>query len=559
MSSLSAVTQESTASALSFNLVNEPWIPVLRNRKQTEVSLADAFRCADEIELAVADPLETVALVRQVLLPIYWRSGVAPADERKWAACWAAGRLFVDARDGAVAPSDERLRQYLRRFHSRFDLFGVEPFAQTPMLRTPGDDTRTAAALVLSTPSGNTVPLFGVRTDAEPPTLSPAKAVRAMLALQCWDTAGLKSGAVDDNSASAGKSYGNPVGPLGHFGVVVPLGTTLTRTLLLNTSIAGKGLDRSDIPPWEDACRTGVWTKRPAIGPIDVLTWQSRRVRLIPEYGENGPVVRRVVVTGGDRLAELPIEYEPHALSRVDTMTGRANPRREQLIRQSPGRALWRSLPGLLATEGPAADGVRSSKLLRELASRCKQRIVTQDAVIRLLAVGMAYGTMSAVVEDVASDEMSLPASAFVPDSPVQRAIVAMTVEAERLRRAMVALDSELRAAVAAKPRSHDLGDDVGENFMHQFTPLVTQVVGVLRRHPEAVRPALALWREQADALSHEFAAALIEAASPRAYLGISRPSATANRSYRHNLSTASWRFDRAVAEVLGASKDVSA
>ncbi|MFB8281047.1 type I-E CRISPR-associated protein Cse1/CasA [Nocardia colli] len=529
------------AAERTFDLTSDSWIPVMRRGVAEELSLTDALHDAAEIQLATTDPMEAVAVLRQVLLPVYWRSMSPPETEQEWGLRWAGcGRAWPT----------QSIRRYLRAHRERFELFGKKPFGQVAALRTARGDVKTAAILVLSVPVGNSVPLFAARTDADPLDLSPAQAMRALLTLQCWDTAGVKSGAIDDGQSSAGKAYGNPIGPLGQFGVVVPIGRTLAETLVLNTPVLPDGLDPDDVPPWESAQPTGAWTTRAAVGPIDLLTWQARRVRLFPRSAADGrTVVRYAVVTSGDRLSEGANSDELHAMWDETTTAADRRPIRHQL-----GRSLWRELPALLATSEPSATGVESSRLLVHLAQHARLRSLPLDTPIHVLSVGVSYGTMSAVIEDVASDTMALPLVALLPGSPVRRAVLAIAVEAERLRRAMLSFSNDLRVAAGGRPRPWDTGDDPGETLMYRLTPLADQLLRLLQRRPECAQLALRLWRTQAGQLSFEAAAAVFASAPDRAFLGVPQPDSLSGKPGRRlNSSTAAHRFYHVVTQLLQA------
>ena len=233
------------AGAPSFDLVHEPGIPVAGRDGARRVSLRDCLVNAHEIKGLAASPLEVVAVLRQVLLPVYLDAVFAepqlapPRDVDDWERLWKIGRL-----DG------ERIGAYLVRYTDRFNLFGERPFAQVAGLRTAKDETKPVSLLIPSAAAGNNVPLFSARTETDPPALSPAQAVMALLAAHCWDTAGIKTGAAGDPLAKAGKTTGNMTGPLGSLGVVVPLGPNLAKTLLRPTPFTPQPFRTADRPHW---------------------------------------------------------------------------------------------------------------------------------------------------------------------------------------------------------------------------------------------------------------------------------------------------------------------
>ncbi|WP_242423541.1 type I-E CRISPR-associated protein Cse1/CasA, partial [Frankia sp. EI5c] len=401
-----------------FDLTVEPWIEVVDDGRVREVGLREALMGADRwAGLAVADPLETVAVLRQVLVPVVMDAVGVPGDRAAWARRFARGR-FDDA-------DVTRIGDYLDTHADRFDLFDARrPFAQVAGLRTLKDETKPVSLLLSRLASGNNVPLFSARTENDPPSLSPAAAARALLAAHCWDTAAIKSGAAGDPQAKAGKTTGNPTGPLGQLGVVVPMGATLFDTLMLNLPTLPAGARRSDdCPQWRSPeSATASWQVRAARGRLDLLTWQARRVRLIPEADAavpGGVVVRRVVLCAGDRLDGPVHDLEPHTAWRQVKEPKKGDPP-VRPVRHQPGRAAWRGLAGLLAVHGPTAEKVSAPALMQQVADLQADGYVPEDFPLRVLTVGVSYGTQSAVVDDVIVDEIPLPVAALAADSRVR-------------------------------------------------------------------------------------------------------------------------------------------
>src|SRR6266542_1999415 len=151
--------------------------------------------------------------------------------------------------------------------------------------------------------------------------------------------------------------------------------------------------------PW-----TAEWESRPANGLLDLLTWQSRRIRLVPEVDAGEVVVRRVMVAAGNRLQATP-QVEPHTMWRQNP-----NPRPGQgsvrPMRHQPGRAAWQGLTSMLALP-ELADGkaqVSTSLLLTQISRLRVGGHLPEDLPLQVLTVGVEYGNQSAVVEDVMVD-----------------------------------------------------------------------------------------------------------------------------------------------------------
>jgi CRISPR system Cascade subunit CasA len=525
----------------SFDLARERWVPVVDQAGSREVSLLDALARAHEFDgLALDEPLQAVALLRQVLLPVLFDAAGLPSSEDEWAERWNRGAVDADA-----------VGAYLRQRADRFDLFHpVQPFAQVAGLRTEKNETKPISLLLPAAATGNNVPLFSARTEAEPPDLSPAEAARALLAVQCWDTAAIKSGAVGDGKVRGGKTTGNPVAPVGQLGVVVPMGATLFETLMLNTPIVPQRLRPDDRPQWMGPPATPEWETRPAKGLLDLLTWQARRVRLVPETGEDGRVVvRRVVLAAGDRLTPRP-EYEPHtAWVVVKKPKAGQSPNRPLLHR--PDREPWRGMAALLATKSPTASNESSSTLLTQVAHLRDEQLVPAALRLQVLAAGVQYGNQSAVVEDVMFDLMPLPVAALPPDSEQRRLLLHIADQAEQMRIAGNQLGDEIRRATRTEALPWDKGQRLGDTLVHEFTPMVRRILGGLQREPDRVPEALEAWRIAARKRARAAAEPLLNAAPPRAFLGreVKRESKNA---WAHRQALAEVQYSRKVDDILG-------
>jgi CRISPR system Cascade subunit CasA len=499
-----------------FDLVHDPWIPVVTGGQVCQVSLRDCLVHAHEIDaLAAAAPLEFVAVLRQVLLPVYLDAAFAepgiplPPDKGAWQQHWQAGRL--DA---------HRIDSYLTRFADRFQLFGNRPFAQAAGLRTARNETKPVSVLIASAASGNNVPLFSARTEADPPELAPDQATRALLTAQCWDTAGIKTGADGDPQVKAGKTTGNMTGPLGSLGVVVPLGRNLAETLLLHIRFQPQTFRRDDRPQWradpQDETYPGrpSWYTRPAFGLLDLLTWQARRIRLIPEVtGAGRVVVRRTVLAAGDRLTDIP-QVEPHTAWKYS-----AKSKHQMPVRHVAGRAAWRGLEPLLAV-GDKPDAVTSTDRLRQIGNLRVWGYLPDDLPLQILTVGVEYGTQSAGVEDVIADQIPLPIAALDPSGPVRGLLDRVIAQAEDLRNAANRFGDDLRQAAGGGKLAWNRGQRVGDMLVHQFTPVVRQMLAQLQAAPGRVSAAESEWRDKARRLAINAAEPLLASTPPGSFLG---------------------------------------
>ena len=522
----------------SFDLIEAPWIPVTAAGVRREVSLREALYSAHEIDgLAVDDPLQAVAVFRQVLLAAVLHALDAPHSIDDWETRYRAGRL-----------DRSKLARYLDEWADRFDLFDpVRPFAQVAELRAGSGETKPVSLIIPQLASGNNVPLFSARTEDEPPSLTPAEAARAVVSAHCWDTAAIKTGAAGDPHVKAGKTTGNPTGPLGQLGIVVPTGRSLFETLMLSVPVLPQGLRQGDHPQWANATPVGpMWSVREPRGLLDLLTWQSRRIRLVPDAGRVD--IRRVVVCAGDRMSILPIDVEPHTPWRMVAKPKAGDPPRRP-ERHQPGRSAWRGLATLVATRQPTSEGKSAPNAVTDAAGLADEQVLPPDLPLQALVVGVVYGNQSAVVEDVVVDTVPLPVTALLDqaDNGVRRTLLAVVDQAEELRKAANHLGDDLRAAAGVDKMPWDKGQRLGELLVHALTPTVRRLLAGLQRHPEDAERAEIAWRRAARQIAEGVAAPALDAVPATAFLGRDQ-----EKKHAVRVATAEAAFRRRLNEVLG-------
>ncbi|WP_106398889.1 type I-E CRISPR-associated protein Cse1/CasA [Actinocorallia populi] len=497
-----------------FDLTQDPWLQLrsMQGGQIISVGIADALTNADSFgELVVDLPTQTPALLRQVLLPVVADALGLPKDEEEWAQRFTAG-AFLPEEQG-------KLRSYLADNADRMSLFGDKPFAQVGGLEALSGETKGSGLIVATEATGNNVPLFSARTEAAPPALTSAEAARWLLHAHCWDTAAIKTGAKDDPKAKAGKTTGNPTGPLGQLGVLVPIGKTFYETLILNLPIWHPS--KTGIPQWRKPEARPEWD--PSYTPTTLLelwTLQSRRIRLIPEETPEGVRVSRVIVAAGDRLHTLP-EWEPHTAWKSDKPANKSKPADRKPRRHVPGKAIWRGLDALLAIEQANVEGgsVETSLLLRQAADM-RGHAIPDDYPLRVEAFGLVYGNQSAVVEHLYHDLVTLPMATQAEDQDLYGAMIEMSEQAEQLARAVNHLSADLRRASGLEPIPWDKGQRPGEQVLHRLDPAMRRVLSHLPGlDDERIEDVLLAWEKNARRVTDEVAA-MVFASVPESVFG---------------------------------------
>nr|BFD88476.1 hypothetical protein StreXyl84_78770 [Streptomyces sp. Xyl84] len=519
-----------TAMTDEGDLVHGPWLrTVTLDGGQPSVGLLDAMCEAHTIrrlELPVHTMLPVV--LRHLLLPVVIDALGVPRSRGEWGERFRRGRFSPAERDV--------LAHYLGdRYGDRFRLFDAErPFAQVAGLQALNGETKTAAQLVPSVASGNNVPLFSALSEADELLLTPGEAVLWLLHAHCWDTASIKTGAAGDPQAKNGKTTGNPTGPLGQLGVIVPTGRTLYETLLLNTPIMDDGLEPGDRPQWAwDERPAGLgctspagsaWSERPATGLLDLLTFQARRIRLISRETEQGLRVHRAIVSAGDRLMQTP-ESEPHTAWQHTAKPKKGQPHRRPR-RHISGRAAWQGLGTLLAMTLPVqSDGPYTSLLLRQIGDLRGSGVLSGQYPLGVETSALEYGTQSAVVENAIGDELPLPVQALLAEDADLREIVLECVgQADQVARALDGLNNDLRRAAGGDPLPRDKGSRPSAQFLHSLDGTMRRLLAGLQKvdvdDEELLDRAQLAWEQSVQIAADREVGFLLAAVPPRAVVG---------------------------------------
>jgi CRISPR system Cascade subunit CasA len=326
------------------------------------------------------------------------RGAEGPQDDEQWQELWGASELPI-----------ARIAGYLASHSDRFDLFSsATPFFQVADLHTAKGETSELSKLIADVPNG--APFFTTRLGGEL-SLSYAEAARWVVHCQAFDCSGIKSGAVGDARVKKGKGYSIGVAWSGRLGGVLLEGRTLKETLLLNLLARDFGAvardSASDLPAWERepvGAAEEVEGGRPATGPVDLYTWQSRRIRLVPSSGR----VVRVLVCNGERLSPQNMQsLEPHTAWRRSAAQEKKLGRPVVYMprEHDPDRAIWRGLPALLPGAASHQTGQAAAALapgvLEWLGHLMSEHRIAQDFPVRVRAIGMIYGSQSSVTDDI--------------------------------------------------------------------------------------------------------------------------------------------------------------
>lgn len=349
----------------SFNLVDEPWIPVnLISGEGVDVSLRDLFARSRDIRSIECDnPMQTAAVVRLVLAVMYraltplflaQKNHAKNADVTLWKMLW-------DDETGTLANT---IDSYLETWKNRFDLFDAKrPFYQIADLEYSSADESNRGEIKRSLgkmmPDGDIISVFKNSDFAA--KVSYAEAARILIGYHSWSTLAPLSpvvGIYPDDELAISRLY-----PKGHrgwcssIGITLMVGRNFYETAMLN--FVPSQLNFKDVPFWEEAkarkvpilyempdgLAKPILKSRNAkpVGQVQLFVWFAKSVRLIPE---NGKVVA-AISSEHDSLSSRSSNV--HMARHHETQTAwRETEKGEMAAYHFVSDSVWQNIPAVL-------------------------------------------------------------------------------------------------------------------------------------------------------------------------------------------------------------------
>lgn len=411
-----------------FNLATDPWIPVIyHDGVCREVSIEALFRDVDQIREISGDSPQQVEPILRLLLAILYRQlsqgGTKTEDALLdwWGETWENGHFDLD---GIVA--------YLSSVRDRFDLFDSScPFYQVAGLEYADKDPDGVDELIADVPKSDKF-LFSLRNRNRIDGLSFAEASRWLIFQQAYATAGIKTPVKGNTHVKSGKVYPPKgavgTGMLGAEGGMFLEGANLFQTLMINLVLfdnarGGRPIVgcEEDVPSWERGEISPDYripSPGEPYGPVQCYTWQSRRMRLVPN--DDGTRVIGVISCYGDIPVVMDKEgSEPMTAWRTSTSQQKSLglsyvPRLPKS--HDPTRAIWRGLASIVSV---GQDGDLRPGVVRWIERLRYEEVLSPEEfpVVAIHAQSMAYGTQNSVFADAIDDKFDLSVSLFEHDS----------------------------------------------------------------------------------------------------------------------------------------------
>lgn len=459
-----------------FSLLDEPWVQVVYlNGRPDEISLRQVFSDAPDIkELSGDIPQQKLPLIRLFLAILYRAYRVGGINEEQmrelWKEIFSSEHFDMDIVD-----------RYLDKWEDRFFLIGERPLFQIPDLEYVGAKPYSPVSEMIADVPKLDKYLFSMRSMEATDSISFAEAGRWLAFMQAFDTAGIKTPVKGNTHINKGKVYAPKgmlgTGWLGGIGGLYAEGKNFFETLMLNWVLYDTKYDseryrlfgnEQDIPVWEqdEVSSSDLDNQSTFAGPVQAMTWQSRRLRLVPN--EEGTRIVGVVSCYGDVVA-------PYNTDGFEKMTAwrKSIPQQKKLGLPAPphmpvmhdaSKALWRGLEPILCVKD---DSDFRPGLVRWLEEIRTEMLDSGDHVLNLVtlhAQGMTYGTQSSVFETGIDDTLSLNTVMFRHDYAGIAAVVDAVKCTDNAVQALVQFVRNLRTSAGDKSKSTEMAEQIRES-----------------------------------------------------------------------------------------------
>ena len=412
----------------SFNLIDEPWIPVLwQDGSRSELGIRETLLQADRIaEIQDASPL-VVAALHRFLLAVLYRALEGPSDGQQARTWFKQGW------------PTEKIEAYLAQWREHFWLFDAHfPFGQIPTFKPR---IWRALTVLAAEHNADIAKVLSDHVDVnQAGAIPPAQATRWLLATQTF-------------SVSCGKSELSHTGtaPSATAAMAIPLGHSLRDTLSFLLVPQNRLVLEQDIPLWERAPETLEALKsgceRAVSGYADRYTWRIRAVRL--QVDADLMVPRLAFASGVGHRAEQ--QTDPMLGYRVDEKKGRL----PMIFRE---RGFWRDFDSLLP------DAARCAPQVIEHAVDLG-RAVPERFPSTVMVAGQSND--KAKIEYWRMERFSLP-SALAGDRSVRAEIRTLLAESEEAQTALWYACKSFARNLLSRGEREPAGKDVS-NFVRQM------------------------------------------------------------------------------------------
>lgn len=322
---------------VSFNLIDEPWIPVRVEGEVVWYSLEQTLLNAEHIERIADNSPLAIVVFHRLLLAILYRALKGPENMEELEDWLSEGF------------PKEAIRAYLAKYHDRFDIFDTQrPFMQVPDLdkaiffKKPIQPKSWVELSLEHKDGGNSTYLFSHESEIPLPC-DVRNVIKYLLIRQGFSLAKL-SRTFETTARQA---------PSASAMCFIPFGTNLLYTLCNCLTPNNYIHYVYDIPFWEtdepfSLKNLQQSTEAQVMGCVQAYTWMTRAVKLIPERVDGKYQVENIYFTSGLRpLFRIEQYFDP--MVSIVPVQNKTNKAVYTFRKFQEGRGFWRDFPSLFA------------------------------------------------------------------------------------------------------------------------------------------------------------------------------------------------------------------
>lgn len=381
----------------SFNVIEQPWIPVMLGDRVVEMNLRDVLHRAHEISAILdSQPIVEFGLYRfLVALVMDIHNFEDPRD-------------LSDYLRRHQSFEVEKIDAYLEKYFDRFDLFHPEhPFLQTPGMEN--EKAKPVAGLIPSVPSGTAANHF-LHIMEDDFGVSPAVAARLLTTVAPFMTAG-----------GAGLSPSINGAPPWY---VLVNGSSLFETLVMNCPVLPNSTVTGNTPPaWRNNAPPQSGKRCTQTSLLEALTWRPRQIQLIPSGSgvcsisgkESDVIIKSMKFKAGASCDFTWID--PNVPYRI---TDKKNQVSFDVLRPQPGKEIWRDTGplALLDDQSHKSEDVQVAFRRPSVVSQFAEVRATKDRELSISVYGMRTD-MKMKVFEWQRERLSVPGP-MVESNPFQ-------------------------------------------------------------------------------------------------------------------------------------------
>lgn len=362
----------------SFNVLTEPWIPVIRlDGTREELGILPCLGQAHEIR-EIRDPSPIIEFSLYRLLVAFILDALILADERP------EDPLDLKKLIKKGRFSGKFFKDYAGQCGEVFDLFHPKrPFLQINMDEAKA---KPLAGLYPAMPSGSNAGHWDHRGE-EAFVMSPAEAAKLLTTVAPFMTAG--------GPGLSPSINGSP-------GVyVLPIGVSLFETLVMNLPLRIDQDVGNGTVAWRSKTIPGGEKKKATMA--EALTWRPRKIQLIPVQKDGKLVVKEMKFIKGDST-RLPKSW-------IDPNLGYAHKKDDaDPVRMRENRPLWRDAGPLSFLRGHTR-GEGEKRVVYQMPDVVKDAFSLSGpgAAVQLKAYGLRIKDLKMKFEEWARVDWSIP------------------------------------------------------------------------------------------------------------------------------------------------------